>query len=358
MAHITRDRTPGVAEAAPVGARLLRVVQLGPALKKQCGALSLPLHHLTNPGPCHLLPSPPQPPPTLHLPQGDDYILYCHPSKQKTPRSDRLRAWYHDMLRKARAEGSVAHVGTLWDTYFPGGRDHRLEKASITQIPYLDGDYWPGELTGGKGAAGGTQGSGRVGWGVCGDYWPAGPSEGPGTRGLCCGVGEGRGRGYGMGWGARVMGTGHKGSQGNKGRGRGGGGAWQGGMLGMDQWWGGIPDIPPAPNSWDCVAAFHAHPLTPCPFLPRPPTLSHHAPPGEAENLLATIVDGQRAAAAKANAVAGGGRKAPSKGKRYLAGASTDEQLMSKLGDVLGGNMKEDFMVVHLQVRAGGGGVV
>lgn len=39
-----------------------------------------------------------------------------------------------------------------------------------------------------------------------------------------------------------------------------------------------------------------------------------------------------------------------SKGKRYGAGpATTDEALLSRLGEILGGNMKEDFMVVHLQ---------
>jgi E1A/CREB-binding protein len=36
-------------------------------------------------------------------------------------------------------------VSTLWDTYFDGGRDHRLDSVSIMQMPYLEGDYWPGE---------------------------------------------------------------------------------------------------------------------------------------------------------------------------------------------------------------------
>jgi len=71
--------------------------------------------------------------------------------------------------------------------------------------------------------------------------------------------------------------------------------------------------------------------------------------PGEAENLLAQIADAQRNAATGGNTALG--RKAGgSKGKRYGTGpATTDEQLLGRLGEILGGNMKEDFMVVHLQ---------
>jgi E1A/CREB-binding protein len=71
--------------------------------------------------------------------QGDDYILYCHPSRQKTPRSDRLREWYLTLLRMAKAEGTVAHLSNLFDTFFEGGRDHRMERASITHMPYFEG---------------------------------------------------------------------------------------------------------------------------------------------------------------------------------------------------------------------------
>lgn len=77
--------------------------------------------------------------------QGDDYILYCHPNRQKTPRSDRLREWYHTLLRTAKERGTVTYVSNLFDTFFPGGKDHRLPKASAAHMPYLEGDYWPGE---------------------------------------------------------------------------------------------------------------------------------------------------------------------------------------------------------------------
>ena len=71
--------------------------------------------------------------------QGDDYILYCHPHKQKTPRSDRLREWYLSLLRVAKDRGVVTYISNLFDTFFEGGRDHRLAKPSVTNMPYLDG---------------------------------------------------------------------------------------------------------------------------------------------------------------------------------------------------------------------------
>ena len=71
--------------------------------------------------------------------QGDDYILYCHPHKQKTPRSDRLREWYLTLLRAAKERGIVAHISNLFDTFFEGGRDHRVPKPSVTHMPYLEG---------------------------------------------------------------------------------------------------------------------------------------------------------------------------------------------------------------------------
>lgn len=71
--------------------------------------------------------------------QGDDYILYCHPNRQKTPRSDRLREWYHMLLRQAKSEGIVTYLSNLYDTFFEGGKDHRVEKPSILHLPYFEG---------------------------------------------------------------------------------------------------------------------------------------------------------------------------------------------------------------------------
>ena len=43
-------------------------------------------------------------------------------------------------------------------------------------------------------------------------------------------------------------------------------------------------------------------------------------------------------------------RSAASIGKRFpLSPEATDDQLMSRLGAVLGGNMREDFIVLHMQ---------
>ena len=76
---------------------------------------------------------------------GDDYIFFCHPNKQKVPRSDRLREWYLNMLKRSQKEGTITYVSNMFDTFFDGGKDHRLPRPSVTDLPYFSGDYWPGE---------------------------------------------------------------------------------------------------------------------------------------------------------------------------------------------------------------------
>ena len=74
--------------------------------------------------------------------QGEDYILYCHPKEQKTPKADKLREWYLKLLKTAQQEGIVAHVGNLHDEYHLGNQNHDI--CSATELPYFDGDYFPG----------------------------------------------------------------------------------------------------------------------------------------------------------------------------------------------------------------------
>jgi len=71
--------------------------------------------------------------------KGDDYILYCHPEDQKTPRDERLRDWYKAMLVTAKERGIVVEINNLFDEFF---RDPALDP---TVLPYFEGDYWVGE---------------------------------------------------------------------------------------------------------------------------------------------------------------------------------------------------------------------
>jgi E1A/CREB-binding protein len=66
-----------------------------------------------------------------------------HPQRQRVPRSDRLREWYHTALRKSKKDGVVTHLSNLVDTFFEGGRDHRCERVSASCMPYFEGDDPP-----------------------------------------------------------------------------------------------------------------------------------------------------------------------------------------------------------------------
>lgn len=72
--------------------------------------------------------------------KGDDYILYAKPEDQKTPRDDRLRQWYVDLLLECQKRGIVGKLTNMYDLYFAD------EKNDASIVPYMDGDYFPAEV--------------------------------------------------------------------------------------------------------------------------------------------------------------------------------------------------------------------
>jgi len=72
--------------------------------------------------------------------RGDDYILYAKPEGQKTPKDDRLRQWYIDMLVDCQKRGIVGKLTNMYDLYFSNNEN------DATIVPYMEGDYFSGEV--------------------------------------------------------------------------------------------------------------------------------------------------------------------------------------------------------------------
>lgn len=77
--------------------------------------------------------------------QGDDYVLYCHPPKQKNPKADKLRDWYHSLCEKGINRELMVMRSTIFDRFMLGGKHNAMMEPSTTMLPYFDGDYWPGD---------------------------------------------------------------------------------------------------------------------------------------------------------------------------------------------------------------------
>lgn len=80
---------------------------------------------------CHIWACPPG--------KGDDYIFYCHPQEQKTPKPDKLTNWYIEMLNSAKERGVVSEITSLYE-YFLG--ENASSTTDASDLPYFDGDYW------------------------------------------------------------------------------------------------------------------------------------------------------------------------------------------------------------------------
>ncbi|KAM0897066.1 hypothetical protein ACQ4PT_022837 [Festuca glaucescens] len=74
----------------------------------------------------------------------DDYVLYCHPTSQKMPKSDKLRSWYQNLVKKAVKEGVVVERNTLYDFFLQPTSECKAN-ISAACLPYCENDFWPGE---------------------------------------------------------------------------------------------------------------------------------------------------------------------------------------------------------------------
>lgn len=46
------------------------------------------------------------------------------------------------LLRQAKSEGIVTYLSNLFDTFFEGGKDHRVDKPSVLHMPYFEGTLY------------------------------------------------------------------------------------------------------------------------------------------------------------------------------------------------------------------------